>query len=258
MSYSDGINTIDLIIQSLEETKQQLKSGKLLDRQLYANFYILSLVYNTIYETCGEESLEEFQTEYIHRILDIIKSRIKADAMILTTIKDDGYYLLKGSIQYNGNLIDVFYLNPYFRNIIIIDNRNTDETQEKLDELYEYQQSLLNRIEELEMAKTNPLYYAKDDSFLLAKMTFQKNKYQKIIQEEIKEKQNELFIVKGQIADIETDLDIKDENYATVYLYRDRYIDRLKKCFHFTVIKEETLKKYEKEQENQDTFSIKD
>lgn len=46
MDYRYGIETIDVLIDSLEQTKQQLKTNDLLSLQLYDNFDILSLIYH--------------------------------------------------------------------------------------------------------------------------------------------------------------------------------------------------------------------
>ena len=55
MDYRYGIETIDVLIDSLEQTKQQLKTNDLLSLQLYDNFDILSLIYQSMIELYGEE-----------------------------------------------------------------------------------------------------------------------------------------------------------------------------------------------------------
>ena len=149
-------------------------------------------------------------------------------------------------------------MNPYFKTIILIEDKQKIELQEKINELYREEEELLKEIEELQLAKTNPLYYAKDDSLLLAKMTIQKSKYAKIIQNEMAEKQAELLQLKQDIVNAESDIQEIDNDYQNVYLYRDRYIDRLKKIFNFSVMKEETLKQYNEIQSDPDMFAMED
>lgn len=244
MDYKDGINTIDILIESLNNTKQMLINEKLLDSQLYGNFNILSLVYSSIFELYGEESLERFQVNYINKVIEILKSKIKAEYIVLSVYEEDGYKLIKGSISYKRELIDVFYINPYFKKIIILDNQNSKQLQLELDELYQKEKEILNDIENLQLAKINPLYYAKDDNVLLAKMTIQKNKYAKIIQNELHEKETELLMIKQQIAEIESDISENNNEYQKLNLYRDRYIERLVKIFNFSKMKESTLNEY--------------
>lgn len=89
-------------------------------------------------------------------------------------------------------------------------------------------------------------------------MTIQKSKYAKIIQNEIVEKQAELLQLKQDIVNAESDIQEIDNDYQNVYLYRDRYIDRLKKIFNFSVMKEETLKQYNEIQSDPDMFAMED
>ena len=161
--------------------------------------------------------------------------------------------MIKGSINYKGRMNELFYLNPYFKSIILVDNVEIDELNNQLDELYEKEQAILNRLEELQMAKINPIYYAKDDSILLAKMTVQKKKYERIIQEEIEENNSTLRSIKSEIAEIKTE--IQDENN-----FRDRYLDRLKKTFNFTIVRQETLNQYNEHTNTptMDRFSLED
>ena len=257
--YEVGINVINMLIESLTNTKQILESENVLNTsQLYGNFNLLSLVYSTILETYGEDELEQFQLLYIKNVIKIIKDYIKADAMYLTTEKEDGYYIIKGSISYNRNMIDVFYINPYFKKIIILNDKDISVLQDKLTQLYETEEQILNEIERLQLAKTNPIYYAGEDTVLLAKMTFQKNKYANIINNEITEKNNELLDIKREIADVEVTIENGENDNKKIYNYRDRYIDRLKKQFHFGVMKEETIDKINKinNEKNQETQEI--
>lgn len=260
MDYRYGIETIDVLIDSLEQTKQQLKTNDLLSLQLYDNFDILSLIYQSMIELYGEEALDDFQNFYIKNVIQIIQEKIKADAVFLSTEYDDGFAVIKGSINYKGRMNELFYLNPYFKSIILVDNVEIDELNNQLDELYEKEQAILNRLEELQMAKINPIYYAKDDSILLAKMTVQKKKYERIIQEEIEENNSTLRSIKSEIAEIKTE--IQDENNLTLelYNYRDRYLDRLKKTFNFTIVRQETLNQYNEHTNTptMDRFSLED
>ena len=246
MDYRYGIETIDVLIDSLEQTKQQLKTNDLLSLQLYDNFDILSLIYQSMIELYGEEALDDFQNFYIKNVIQIIQEKIKADAVFLSTEYDDGFAVIKGSINYKGRMNELFYLNPYFKSIILVDNVEIDELNNQLDELYEKEQAILNRLEELQMAKINPIYYAKE--------------YERIIQEEIEENNSTLRSIKSEIAEIKTE--IQDENNLTLelYNYRDRYLDRLKKTFNFTIVRQETLNQYN-EQTNtptMDRFSLED
>lgn len=258
MNYANGIETINLLIDSLQNTKNLLENGNLLESPLYGNFNLLSLVYSSIIDFYGEDALEEFQEQYISDIINLLKTKIKADAIVFSVEKDDEFNIIKCSINYKNSLLDIFYLNPYFKTIILIEDKQKIELQEKINELYREEEELLKEIEELQLAKTNPLYYAKDDSLLLAKMTIQKSKYAKIIQNEMAEKQAELLQLKQDIVNVESDIQEIDNDYQNVYLYRDRYIDRLKKIFNFSVMKEETLKQYNEIQSDPDMFAMED
>lgn len=256
MGYQEGIETIDTLITSLEYTKQCLENGNILDNQLYGNFELLSLVYNSIIELYGEDSLEDFQNYYISEVLKTIQLRISAKAITLSVEKEDGIAMIKGSIYYQGKNIDVFYINPYFKTILLIKNELDDNMETKLKKLYEEEESIYNEIENLQLAKTNPIYYAKDDTVLLAKMTLQRNKYAKIIQDEIHQKEQELLMIKEEIANTEIDKKSNTDNYTKLYLYRDRYLERLKNVFHFNIIKEETLDEYKNQTTDINMFSI--
>ena len=61
MNYANGIETINLLIDSLQNTKNLLENGNLLESPLYGNFNLLSLVYSSIIDFYGEDALEEFQ-----------------------------------------------------------------------------------------------------------------------------------------------------------------------------------------------------
>lgn len=241
MAYEEAINTIDILLNSLQQTKELLESGEILKTQLYGNFDILTLVYNTLLECYGEEALSNFQDYYTNQIIKILKENIKADSMVLKIEQDEGINIIKASILTSQKLVDVFYLNPYFKSIIIINDEKIEEYRTQLNQLYEEESLLLNEIEELQMAKTNPIYYAKDDALLLAKMTIQKSKYEKILNDKIAEKNDELLELKQNISEIETNIHLKENNNSKIKLYRDRYIERLKKLFQFSVIKEDTL-----------------
>ena len=73
MDYRYGIETIDVLIDSLEQTKQQLKTNDLLSLQLYNNFDILSLIYQSMIELYGEEALDDFQNFYIKNVIQVIQ-----------------------------------------------------------------------------------------------------------------------------------------------------------------------------------------
>ena len=77
MDYRYGIETIDVLIDSLEQTKQQLKTNDLLSLQLYDNFDILSLIYQSMIELYGEEALDDFQNFYIKNVIQIIQEKKK-------------------------------------------------------------------------------------------------------------------------------------------------------------------------------------
>ena len=91
---------------------------------------------------------------------------------------------------------------------------------------------------------------------LSAKMTLQRNKYAKIIQDEIHQKEQELLMIKEEIANTEIDKKSNTDNYTKLYLYRDRYLERLKNVFHFNIIKEETLDEYKNQTTDINMFSI--
>ena len=237
--YEYIIETIDVIIDSLNQTKKKLECNDVLADDLYGSFDILNLIYVSMIDLFGEEQLEIFQKNYINHVIKILKEKILMEGILLSTIVDDGFYLIKVSLFLNGTDFDICYLNPYFKSIILIKDESTIEYEEKIDQLYEIEKNISEQIYELQMAKENPIYYAKEDSVLLAKMTLQKKKYKKIIEEELNNKYTELMNLKREIAELISDYNIDNEEKTEVNFYKNQYVNKLVNYFNFSLVKEE-------------------
>lgn len=234
-------DTIDVLINLLSNTKEKLEAKDVLADNLYQTFDILNLIYVSIQDLYGTDALTSFQEEYTSLVIRTLQEKIRTEYIILSTVIEDGYYLIKMSISIHGQVQDVCYINPYFKSISFIPSETTTSLQTKIDELTKVHDQISDRIEELRLSKQNPLYYAKDDTVLLAKMTVQKKKYERLIAEEMRDKEAELLSLKNEIASYHAEL-ISEQNAETeVIYYRDEYLKRLRRYFGFLIVKDEVL-----------------
>ena len=240
-NFEYATSTIDLLIQLLSNTKEQLEQKNVLADDLYQTFDILKLIYQSIEDVHGADALMQFQDSYTSLVIRLIKSKISTEKVLLSPIIEDGYYLIKMSVFLKGETTDVCYINPYFKSISYIPSETTMKLQDEIDRLTEIHDQVSDRIEELRLSKKNPLYYAKDDTVLLAKMTMQKKKYERIIAEEMKEKELELLQLKNEIASLHTELIAEQNDETEMIYYRDEYLKRLRKHFGFQIVKDEVL-----------------
>lgn len=238
-SFEYATDTIDVLIQLLTNTKQKLEEKDVLADHLYQTFDILQLIYTSIQDLHGNETLTRFQEEYTRMVIDKIREKVKDDNVLLSTMVEDGYYLIKMSVFLHGQTTDVCIINPFFKSISFIPSATTREMEEKIQELSNYHEEVENRIQELYLSKKNPLYYAKDDNLLLAKMTVQKKKYEKIIEEEIRENEETLLQLKNEIGSYKAELTNEKNLEIEKNYYRDEFLKKLKKEFGFRIMQEE-------------------
>jgi len=231
-----GIDTIDFLIESLKQTKEKLENEDFLSDDFYGSFEILSTVYSSIEQICGSEELGIFQKEYISKFASQLKSRIQNEYINFSTEIDDGFYLLKGFITTNNNNIDLFYINPYFKSIIPIEDENILKLETDLNALYEQEEILINEIETIQKAKINPMEYTKDNLGLYAKSMFNKKKFEKDLNEEFSVYQANLLNLKRDISELESDLEIYKNSLSEIDLIKEKYIRSLTTMLNFTVV----------------------
>lgn len=235
-----------------------------LTNQLFENYLEAQYILNNTYAYYGEQALQSFHIDFIQKVLNILKTNLPFDDLKLETIQDeDGYFIITIYGCFLNSEIPIINLYPYFKKYETLPYEELIQLEkqesEKLDEVNEYKE----RISFLQECYSNPALYADGNVKLFIKMSNKKQK-ESILNEDLNRTNIGYQIAKNELLNIQDEINQIKDTLTSIYISRDRYIERLKNRYNYTpIFQEETMEEessslfydsIEKNSENENFF----
>ena len=193
-------------------------------------FYVL----NNLMMNYGEVEFKNFQMDYINKIYTYLNVLLPSDDMkIETLVNEEGIYYLYGSIRYMDIEIPLFHIYPFYKTYEQVEYSDLKELKEKYSHLEAQAKEKYARIDVLKQAYTNPILYTGENVKLYAKLSLNKKKLETLITNEINELLVEIQGLENDMQYIEDDMQMLEDALLSIYVLRDRYLDRLATRYHF-------------------------
>lgn len=222
-----------------------------LTNQLFEDYLESQYILNNTYIFYGEETIQSFHIDFIQKVLKVLKSSLPFEDITLETVMDeDGYYVIIVYASFLENTIPIINIYPYFKKYQVLPHERLlkleEVEKEKLNEVNEYKE----RINFLQQCYANPSLYANGNVKLFIKMSNKKQK-ESILNEELTKTNVNYQIVNNELLNIQEEITQIKNILSSIYLSRDRYIERLKNRYNYTPIFQEEIM----EEDSIDLFS---
>lgn len=106
----------------------------------------------------GEEEFEEYETNLFKKVISELKSIFFNTDITYTIKKEKDLNVIELSINLIGEEYPILYINPYFRDITLIDNEEAFALNNKIEDLNKKIEELLEEQKKLEIILEKPIF----------------------------------------------------------------------------------------------------
>ena len=210
----------------------------LLKENIFTNEVDLAFTMQNILLLFGEEGLEEFQSSFSNKVINVIKDKIPYNEVHFNVnIDENGYYYIVLSTVIGERVYPLIYLNHYLKYIYIAENEEVTKILNEIKLIEDEIRNLENYLEQLELSKDNPIHLAGDNSIKMMDMLIRKKKYKEDISQETFKTIDTINQYNNEIAKYKASLSEMDIDITRCSILSDKYIDRLSKYFGYKLIK---------------------
>ena len=230
----DRLKEISTIIEKSDKDPEIYLKEKLFNDALESE-YIL----NNAYIFYGESAIKDFHIDFIQKVLNVLNTNLSFDDINLETfIDEDGYYIIQVLAYFMDESIPILNIYPYFKKFEILNYQRLldlkDLEEDKLNEVNEYKE----RISFLQQCYSNPSLYVDGNVKLFIKMSNKKQR-EIILNEELSQTNTYLQVSNNELLDIQDEIQQIENTLSSIYISRDRYIERLKNRYKYEEINNE-------------------
>lgn len=250
----DRLKEIANIIENSDKDPEIYLREKLFKDALESE-YIL----NNTYFFYGEDAIKNFHIDFIQKVLKVLNTNLSFDDITLETfIDEDGYYIIQVFGYFMEEAIPILNIYPYFKKFEILDYdrllKLKSLEKDKLKEVNEYKE----KISFLQQCYSNPALYADGNVKLFIKMSNKKQR-EAILNEDLNQTNIYLKTINNELLDIQDEIHQIEDTLASIYISRDRYIERLKNRYKYeNISNEKEIFNDEREENNLFFNSIED
>lgn len=250
----DRLKEIANIIENSDKDPEIYLREKLFKDALESE-YIL----NNTYFFYGEDAIKNFHIDFIQKVLKVLNTNLSFDDITLETfIDEDGYYIIQVFGYFMEEAIPILNIYPYFKKFEILDYdrllKLKSLEKDKLKEVNEYKE----KISFLQKCYSNPALYADGNVKLFIKMSNKKQR-EAILNEDLNQTNIYLKTINNELLDIQDEIHQIEDTLASIYISRDRYIERLKNRYKYeNISNEKEIFNDEREENNLFFNSIED
>lgn len=251
----DRLKEIANIIENSDKDPEIYLREKLFKDALESE-YIL----NNTYFFYGEDAMKNFHIDFIQKVLKVLNTNLSFDDITLETfIDEDGYYIIQVFGYFMEESIPILNIYPYFKKFEILDYDRLLELKslekDKLEEVNKYKE----KISFLQQCYSNPALYVDGNVKLFIKMSNKKQR-EAILNEDLNQTNTYLKTINNELLDIQDEIHQIEDTLASIYISRDRYIERLKNRYKYENVsnEEELFNDDEKDENNLFFNSIED
>ena len=149
--------------------------------------------------------------------------------------------------------IPILNIYPYFKKFEILNYQRLldlkDLEEDKLNEVNKYKE----RISFLQQCYSNPSLYADGNVKLFIKMSNKKQR-EVILNEELSQTNTYLQVSNNELLDIQDEIQQIENTLSSIYISRDRYIERLKNRYKYEEINNEFKEEIQEDIEENNLF----
>lgn len=237
MQINNSIDRLKTIYSIIEESEKEPETY--LINQLFNDYLEAQYILEKAFLSYGEYALEQFQVDYIQKVLTIFNSTFPQDDIVLETMIDDmGLYFIRVNTTFMEETIPILNIYPYFKTFEILPYNRLIELEETCGELKTELNVLQEKMDMLRKAYTHPAIYAGDDVKLFIKMN-NKKKREEILNQELTTTTAEYQSIDEKLFEIQDEMNEINNTLLSVYIIRDRFIDRLKNRYQYISLVEE-------------------
>lgn len=245
----DRLKEISTIIEKSDKDPEIYLKEKLFNDALESE-YIL----NNAYIFYGESAIKDFHIDFIQKVLNVLNTNLSFDDINLETfIDEDGYYIIQVLAYFMDESIPILNIYPYFKKFEILNYQRLlnlkDLEEDKLNEVNEYKE----RISFLQQCYSNPSLYADGNVKLFIKMSNKKQR-EVILNEELSQTNTYLQVSNNELLDIQDEIQQIENTLSSIYISRDRYIERLKNRYKYEEINNEFKEEIQEDIEENNLF----
>ena len=196
----------------------------------------------------------DFHIDFIQKVLNVLNTNLSFDDINLETfIYEDGYYIIQVLAYFMDESIPILNIYPYFKKFEILNYQRLldlkDLEKDKLNEINEYKE----RISFLQQCYSNPSLYADGNVKLFIKMSNKKQR-EVILNEELSQTNTYLQVSNNELLDIQDEIQQIENTLSSIYISRDRYIERLKNRYKYEEINNEFKEEIQEDIEENNLF----
>lgn len=249
MQITNSINRLKEVSNIIEDSDKNPEIY--LKQQLFESYLESQYILNNTFAFYGEQAINSFHIDYIQKVLKVLKSNLPSDDIFFETFRDEeGYYVIHVSVYFLEESVPILNIYPYFKKYEILSHERLLELEKyeknKLEEVKEYKE----KINFIQQCYTNPSLYANGNVKLFIKMSNKKQK-ELILNEELNQTNIAFQIANNELLNIQEEIMLIRNTLSSVYISRDRYIERLRNRYKYTpIIFEETEMLEESEPNN--------
>ena len=143
----------------------------LLKEDIFTNEIDLEFTMQNILLLFGEEGLDEFQSSFTNKVINVIKDKIPySEVQLNINIDENNYYYIVLSTVIGDRVYPLLYLNHYLKYIYIAENEEVNKLLNEIKLIEDEIRNLESYLEQLELSKDNPLHLAGDNSLKMMDM----------------------------------------------------------------------------------------
>lgn len=204
--------------------------------QLFEDELEAEFVLNNTYASYGDNALETFQIDFIHKVLNVLKITLPTNDLSFEILKNEtGYYYIQVTAYFLEENVPILNIYPYFKKYEIIENEKLKELrlleQDTLNEVNEYK----DRINLIKESFKNPALYANGDVKLYLQLA-NKKKRDEILSTDLMQTNANLQIVNEHLMNIRDEINELSGILNSIDITINRYTERLRNRYKYTTI----------------------
>lgn len=229
-----------------------------LNEQLFEDELEAEYIMNNTFASYGDNALENFQIDFIHKVLNVLKTTLPTNDLSFEILKNEGgYYYIQVTAYFLEDNMPILNIFPYFKKYQVIENERLAELrimeEDALAEVNEYK----NRIDFLKECFKNPALYADGNVKLYLQMN-NKKKRDEILSAELMQTNASLQMANNNLMNIRDEIDDLTGTLNSIEISVNRYTERLHNRYKYTSLNEEAVIYEEQTNLFNDSLDIRD